>query len=99
MNTLLREIDISLEELKLGLEGALNITDAMENLAKNLQINRVSDTWEKYAYFSKKPLSLWFSDLLERTHQLHEWTKDMTMPKSVCIAYLFNPMSFLTAIM
>jgi hypothetical protein len=32
MNLLLGEIKTSLEELKLGLTGALNITDAMENL-------------------------------------------------------------------
>jgi len=32
MNILLAEIKTSLEELKLGLTGALNITDAMENL-------------------------------------------------------------------
>lgn len=32
MNELLHEINISLEDLKLGLEGALNMTDAMEEL-------------------------------------------------------------------
>eukprot|EP01017_Pseudomicrothorax_dubius_P026129 TRINITY_DN2891_c0_g1_i1.p1 TRINITY_DN2891_c0_g1~~TRINITY_DN2891_c0_g1_i1.p1 ORF type:complete len:733 (+),score=221.94 TRINITY_DN2891_c0_g1_i1:69-2201(+) len=99
MNTLLSEIDRSLEELKLGLLGALNITDAMEGLSRALSLNRVPDNWEKYAYFSKKALSAWFTDLIERTIQLHEWTKEMVMPKSLCISYLFNPMSFLTAIM
>eukprot|EP01016_Furgasonia_blochmanni_P056398 TRINITY_DN9609_c0_g2_i1.p1 TRINITY_DN9609_c0_g2~~TRINITY_DN9609_c0_g2_i1.p1 ORF type:complete len:465 (+),score=151.11 TRINITY_DN9609_c0_g2_i1:836-2230(+) len=99
MNTLLYEIDRSLEELKLGLAGALNITDTMENLAKALSLNRVPENWEKYAYPSKKPLGTWFSDLIERTGQLHEWTKEMNMPKSLCISWLFNPMSYLTAIM
>jgi len=33
MNTLLKEIKSSLEDLRLGLTGALNITDAMENLS------------------------------------------------------------------
>jgi len=36
MNLLLEEIKHSLEDLKLGLTGALNITDQMEILALNL---------------------------------------------------------------
>lgn len=42
---------------------------------------------------------MWFNQLLERNNQLIEWAKDLITPKSLCIAYLFNPMSFLTAIM
>jgi len=48
------------------LTGALNMTDAMENLQQSLSFNKVPDTWEKKAYFSKKPLVLWFADLIER---------------------------------
>ena len=71
----------------------------MEGLARALSLNRVPDSWEKVAYFSKKGLAAWFNDLIERTNQLHEWTKEMVMPKTLCISWLFNPMSFLTAIM
>ena len=42
---------------------------------------------------------MWFNELIERNNQLIEWSKDLITPKSLCIAYLFNPMSFLTAIM
>jgi dynein heavy chain len=42
---------------------------------------------------------MWFNELIERNNQLIEWAKDLITPKSLCIAYLFNPMSFLTAIM
>ena len=66
MNILLGEIRKSLEDLRLGLTGALNITDQMENLSKALQFNKVPDTWEKYAYFSRKSLALWYADLIER---------------------------------
>lgn len=45
MNTLLGEIKRSLEDLRLGLTGALNITDAMENLQRSLQFNKVPGTW------------------------------------------------------
>lgn len=66
MNGLLSEIKGSLEDLKLGLTGALNITDAMEELSTALSFNKVPGTWEKKAYFSKKILTAWFSDLIER---------------------------------
>ena len=66
MNTLLQVIRFSLNELDAGLKGQLNITDAMEGLANALSLNRVHDSWEKYAYFSKKSLVDWFADLLMR---------------------------------
>lgn len=70
MNLLLSEIRKSLEDLRLGLTGALNITDAMENLQRSLSFNKVPDTWEKFAYFSRKGLALWYGDLIERNLQL-----------------------------
>jgi len=66
MNTLLSTIRISLNELDSGLKGQLNITDAMEGLSNALSFNRVHESWEKYAYFSKKNLVEWFADLLMR---------------------------------
>ena len=99
MNTLLSEIRRSLIELDAGLKGALNITDAMEDLSNSLSLNRVNGGWEKFAYYSKKALVEWFADLLLRVEQLVNWTTDMTVPKSLWIAGLFNPMSYLTAIM
>jgi len=70
MNELLNEIKTSLEDLFLGLTGALNMTDAMEVLQLSLNYNRVPDIWEKKAYFSRKNLASWFSDLIERNKQL-----------------------------
>jgi dynein heavy chain, axonemal len=99
MNTLLSTLRNSLIELEQGLNGLLNITDAMEGLANALSLNRVHDSWEKYAYFSKKSLTEWFVDLLLRVQQLNTWQTDMATPKSLWISGLFNPMSFLTAIM
>lgn len=71
----------------------------MDNLARALTFNKVPDNWAKNAYFSKKPLSTWYNDLIDRIQQLVDWTTDMNMPKSLWISGLFNPMSFLTAIM
>jgi len=75
------------------------MTDAMESLSLSLNYNKVPAKWEAKAYPSKKPLAAWFFDLIERNLQLQEWSKDLITPKSLCISYLFNPMSFLTAIM
>jgi dynein heavy chain, axonemal len=47
MNLLLFEIKSSLESLRLGLIGALNITEAMEMLSVALQFNKVPAIWEK----------------------------------------------------
>jgi len=73
------------------------MTDAMESLAAALSLNRVPDNWALY-YMSKRPLNTWFTDLERRCGQLQAWTAEMIKPKSVCISWLFNPMSFLTAI-
>jgi dynein heavy chain len=66
MNLLLFEIKSSLESLRLGLIGALNMTEIMEALAVALQFNKVPAMWEKSAYFSKKPLLSWFNDMIDR---------------------------------
>lgn len=42
MNALLEEMSRSMEELQLGLDGALNMSDKMEALAKGIATNTVS---------------------------------------------------------
>jgi len=98
MNTLLGEIGTSLTDLDAGLRGALNITDAMENLSSQLSLNIVPTFWEKNAYASKKPLLDWFADMRERHAQLVRWSEDLVTPSVVWISALFNPMSYITAI-
>jgi dynein heavy chain len=99
MNILLGEIRNSLNDLDAGLRGALNITDSMEMLSSQLSLNIVPSGWEKYAYFSKKNLLDWFADLRERVTQLVAWSEALETPIVVWISGLFNPMSYLTAIM
>jgi dynein heavy chain len=99
MNILLSTIRKTLNDLDQGLKGALNMTDAMEAIAAALRINKVPAEWEGCAYFSKKTLIEWFADLLLRVTQLAEWTEEVITPSVLWISGLFNPMSFLTAIM
>jgi len=99
MNILLTEIRSSLNDLDAGLAGRLNITDTMEALYEKLSLNMVPTFWEKYAYASKKTLLDWFADMRERYAQLVAWSEALETPSVVCVSYLFNPMSYLTAIM
>lgn len=99
MNILIAEIRRSLKELKLGLKGELTMSGAMDILAGHLFLDSVPDIWERYAYPSLYPLGLWFADLLTRVKELDVWAQDFTLPGSVWLGGLFNPQSFLTAVM
>lgn len=99
MNLLTFTIRKSLEDLAAGLSGALNVTEDMEDLATALFVNAQPGPWVKYAYFSLKDLLGWWDDLLLRMLQLDEYCEEFVQPKSLWISGLFNPMSFLTAIM
>ena len=55
--------------------------------------------WTKLAYASDYALASWYADLLLRIRELDVWTQDFTLPASVWLGGLFNPQSFLTAIM
>ena len=106
MNVLLQRIRTSLIELQKGLDGQLNMSDAMEDLRVALSINEVpgrnvfsKTNWEKVAWPSKKTLPSWFMELLRRVEQLDRWTDEMERPVSLWLPGLFNPMAFLTAIM
>lgn len=99
MNVLLKEIKTSLQDLDAGLKGTLNITEAMEGLAFSLSLNRVDDSWSKVAYLSKKSLLNWLEDVIVRCAQLEAWSEEFVTPTVLWLSGLFNPMSFLTAIM
>jgi dynein heavy chain len=99
MNTLTNLIKLSLEELNAGLLGQLNMTEDMENLASKLFMNMQPPLWVQYAYFSNKDLMTWFEDLNARIAQLIDYSEELVAPPALWISGLFNPMSFLTAIM
>lgn len=99
LNILTREIKRTLRELNLGLKGELTITAKMEALQDSLFLDQIPESWEKRAYPSLYTLGLWFMDLLQRIKELEMWTCDFQLPVSVWISGLFNPQSFLTAIM
>ena len=68
-------------------------------LMNSLFIDKVPETWNKRAYPSLLGLTAWYSDLLARIKDLENWTADFAMPTTLWLGGLFNPQSFLTAIM
>jgi dynein heavy chain len=105
LNTLLTEISYTLDELQKGLNGQLNMSQGMEEMAECLEINQVPGrnpfhvcNWERLAWASKKSLSSWFSDLLLRRNQLVDWSKTLVLPYSIWLPGLMNPTALLTAI-
>ena len=100
MNILVREIVRSLSELDLGFKGDLTISDAMEELANSLYLDRVPKVWEVLAYSSLRSLGSWLADLLQRISQLNDWVNNPgDTPVVTWLPGLFNPQSFLTAVL
>jgi dynein heavy chain len=99
MAILTSEIRRSLKELELGLKGDLTISEGMEALMNSMFLNEVPESWRKIAYQSTYGLAQWYSDLLMRIKELESWVSEFQLPSVVWIAGLFNPQSFLTAIM
>jgi dynein heavy chain len=100
MNQLINEMLRSLRELELGLSGELQMSPKMEDLQNKLFLDRVPDSWGNLAYPSLRPLAAWLSNLIDRATQLQSWTEEpLSIPNVTNIAFMFNPQSFLTAIM
>jgi dynein heavy chain len=108
-NLLLSEIDLSLENLRKGLNGQLNMSQSMEDLMENLSFNMVPGrnpfhacSWEKLAWPSLKNLASWFADLVKRVEELGVWVgvpdRPIKLPYSIWISMLFNSTAFLTAV-
>lgn len=103
MNGLLSEMRRSMEELTLGLDGALNMSDKMEALAKGLATNSVPALWMSMMSTRVQEvysLTAWYHDVIKRYNQLSEWTAgDIVTPNVVWLPGMFNPKAFLTAVM
>jgi len=99
MNTLVGTLKKSLEVLKLGLLGELQMSEAMDALQIAIFTNKVPGSWEKVGFVSMRPLAGWMDSLMRRLKQLQDWVVDLQMPKSTWVTGFFNPQSFITAIL
>lgn len=106
MNVLLSEIRKSLMELEKGMKGQLYMTTGMEDLITAISINQwpgrnpfSACNWEKCAWPSMKNLMAQFADMILRYAQLATWSADLVTPFSLWLPGLFNPTSYITAVM
>jgi dynein heavy chain len=105
LNALINDISSTLDELQKGLNGQLNMSQGMEDMAECLEINMVPGrnpfhacSWERLAWASRKTLSGWFADLLQRLVQMVDWSKNLVLPYSIWLPGLVNPTALLTAV-
>lgn len=99
MNLLIETLATSLEELDLGLKGALSMTAAMQELFEEIFLDKMPSKWDRVSFMTKRTLGSWVENFLSRNEQLVSWNIDLQTPRVTNIALFFNPMSFLTAIM
>eukprot|EP00605_Chrysophyceae_sp_TOSAG23-4_P002681 GSChrysophyteH1.ASY1.ANO1.2958.1 assembled CDS len=106
MNGLMTEIRRSLVELEKGMKGQLNMSTPMEDLMAALIINQwpgrnpfSTCQWEKKAWPSMKNAMSEFLDMIMRIDHLKIWAEKLETPFSVWLSGLFNPTSYITAVM
>ena len=100
MDGLIEEMVRSLLELELGFAGDLTMSESMEKLMRELFMEQVPAQWAKLAFPSQRPLGGWLHSLAERINQLQDWVANpIETPRVTWLSGLFNPQSFLTAIM
>jgi dynein heavy chain len=98
MNILVAVMRKTLTDLDLGLKGALSMSNQMQQLFEDINLNKVPESWSGVAYMSMRPLTSWYQNLLERNQQLLDFAVELMAPKVVGINLFFNPNAFLTAI-
>ena len=77
----------------------MTISKEMDIIQDALYFDQVPNAWAIRAYPSLYSLGQWYCDLLSRIRGLESWVIDFKLPCPVWIGGLFNPQSFLTAIM
>ncbi|SCN60390.1 dynein heavy chain, putative [Plasmodium chabaudi chabaudi] len=101
-NKLIECVHDTLIEIKLVLDGILNVNDKIQNTIRSLLLHNIPEIWKKYSYPSKKKLMPWFENFKLRIIFIKEWIakirNNIYLPNSVWLSALFNPISFLTAI-
>jgi len=99
MNVLIKVIVASLVDIVLAFKGELTMSEKMENLMKDINLNKVPAGWEKFAFPSMRGLGSWLDNIKQRIEQLTVWKDDPTkVPKVTFLNRLFNPNSFMTSI-
>eukprot|EP00854_Cymbomonas_tetramitiformis_P002378 gene2378-3106_t len=97
-NALIGVMQIMLREVLKALKGLVVMSPDLEAVANACFNNQVPDSWAAKAYPSMKPLSSWFTDLLERVRFINEWI-DLGPPACFWFSGFFFPQAFITGTM
>jgi dynein heavy chain, axonemal len=88
------------------MKGQLNMSQSMEDLIQAIATNQWPGRdpfsicrWESKAWPSMKNLLSQYNDMLLRVAQLKAWSSELVTPYSLWLSGLFNPTSYLTAVM
>jgi dynein heavy chain len=66
MNVLIKVIVASLVDIVLAFKGELTMSEKMENLMKDINLNKVPAGWEKFAFPSMRGLGSWLDNIKQR---------------------------------
>lgn len=97
-NTLLTEMEGSLEDLRRAIRGEAVMSEELDKMFKNMLNNKVPENWEAKAYPSLKPLTSWIENLKQRIEFFEKWL-EVTHPMAFWLPSLFFPQGFLTSLL
>ena len=88
----------SLENLSKAIDGLVSMTLELEELFNSIFDNKVSESWQKVAYPSLKPLGSCILDFLKIIQFMQSWI-DNGAPVSFWISGFYFTQSFFTGIL
>ncbi|XP_054862859.1 dynein axonemal heavy chain 5 isoform X2 [Amphiprion ocellaris] len=95
MQRIISSVRSTLNDLILGIDGSIMMSQDLRGSLDCLSDCRVPGVWFRLSWPSSS-LGFWFSELLERNHQLVEWI-GTGRPNQFWLTGFFNPQGFLTA--
>ncbi|RXN24689.1 dynein heavy chain axonemal-like protein [Labeo rohita] len=95
MQRVIGRVRSTLTDLKLAIDGTIIMSEDLRDALDSMYDARVPKSWQKISWDAAS-LGFWFTELLERNQQFHNWTFS-GRPHQFWLTGFFNPQGFLTA--
>uniref|UniRef100_A0A8C1UX09 Dynein, axonemal, heavy chain 5 like n=1 Tax=Cyprinus carpio TaxID=7962 RepID=A0A8C1UX09_CYPCA len=95
MQRVIGRVRTTLTDLKLAIDGTIIMSEDLRDALDSMYDARVPKSWQKISWEAAS-LGFWFTELLERNQQFHNWTFS-GRPHQFWLTGFFNPQGFLTA--